>query len=461
MFGATRNETNGSVSFVARAINSATALRIYGYFSSGSGWSIDNFSIKELQVLGSDLVTDGAFANTSLAAAKGVDGITKANPGVVTFDPGHGYVDGDVIYFSGLTEMTELNTEYWILRSNAGDTFELQTTVGNSLDTSGYGAAETTGGNVAQFTDFTSWIEGIGWRPGVDGAGALNGLCHCDGSQGANSLLRQVTVWSGSATGLDKITVSNYSAGNLKVFIGGSSASADISANGTYEFIGIGDADTSLYIRADVDFIGDIDNVSGHELTFTKEIAASTNYTGTHYVLPVDENDFAIPVTYAAEAIVAQKFGGETNAVAGFTSVGLDGTGANKFESQVATVDVGEFAIEADANDTPTADARFHEDLESAPYSISNGDVVRLSFKTRHIGVGGDTGRFTAALGVADSATTNIVLDISKGEIAFVEKVYYWTHDANHRYFNFRERNPENDGGVFFDDFKVQKVTLS
>jgi len=124
--------------------------------------------------LGDELVTDGSFEAVSVAAAKGVAGITKANPGVVTFDAGHGYADGDIIYFSGLTEMTELNTEYWQLQNNAGDTFELAVTYGGaSLDTSGYGAAETTGGNCAQKTDFTNWVEGIGWCVGVDGAGAL------------------------------------------------------------------------------------------------------------------------------------------------------------------------------------------------------------------------------------------------------------------------------------------------
>ena len=100
--------------------------------------------------LGAEELTNGDFSATSNAAAVGVDGITKANPGVVTFDPGHGYEDGQTIYFDSLTEMTELNTQYWILRSNAGDTFELETTVGSSLDTSGYVAAETTGGNCAQ-----------------------------------------------------------------------------------------------------------------------------------------------------------------------------------------------------------------------------------------------------------------------------------------------------------------------
>ncbi len=86
---------------------------------------------------------DGALA---VAAVKGVAGITKANPGVITFDAAHGYVDGDLIKLGGtnnLTEMTELNDKYVVLTARSGDTFEIE-------DTSGFGAAETTGGDCAE-----------------------------------------------------------------------------------------------------------------------------------------------------------------------------------------------------------------------------------------------------------------------------------------------------------------------
>ena len=144
------------------------------------------------ETYGSELFTDPSFEAVTKAAAKTVTGITKANPGVVTFDTGHGYVDGDIIYFSGLTEMTELNTEYWQLRSNAGDTFELATVYDTtSLDTSGYGSAETTGGSCAQRVTFTNWsVAYPTWVVGVDGAGALTNSAVNVGS-GANQLIYQ------------------------------------------------------------------------------------------------------------------------------------------------------------------------------------------------------------------------------------------------------------------------------
>ncbi len=80
-------------------------------------------------------------------AAKNVVGITKANPGVMTLTAGHGYTDNMLVYLSGLTEMTELNTKYKTLTGSSGDTF----TVG---DTSAFGAAETTGGScIERVTD--------------------------------------------------------------------------------------------------------------------------------------------------------------------------------------------------------------------------------------------------------------------------------------------------------------------
>lgn len=77
------------------------------------------------------------------AAAKGVTGITKANPGVATLNAGHGYANGFLTYLSGLTEMTSENTTYKTLTGNSGDTFQLG-------DLSGATAAETTGGNCIQ-----------------------------------------------------------------------------------------------------------------------------------------------------------------------------------------------------------------------------------------------------------------------------------------------------------------------
>lgn len=228
------------------------------------------------EALGSELSTDGGFAAITKATAKGIDGITSADPGVVTFDPGHGYVNGDVIYFSGLNEMTELNTKYFKLRSNSGDTFELSdaaigTWDSSSLDTTGY-AAETTGGNCAQKCDFTSWTEGTGWHPGVDGAGALTGTADCDGEQGGNSYLYQSTGLTVNSLGKHIFTIANYTSGELIGYLGNTvGVRTTYSENVTDTSYDIPDINGNCAFEANSTFIGSIDAVSVKEVTHVGE----------------------------------------------------------------------------------------------------------------------------------------------------------------------------------------------
>jgi len=125
--------------------------------------------------------SNAAMHTETKEAAKGVSGITKANPGVITFNAGHGYSNGDFVYLSGLTEMTELNSAYVYLTGNSGDTFQIHSTAA-------YGAAETTGGNCAQkitlstILSFSSlgYSEGRYWyTPANVAAGELAGIVIC------------------------------------------------------------------------------------------------------------------------------------------------------------------------------------------------------------------------------------------------------------------------------------------
>ncbi len=174
------------------------------------------------ETVGAELVTDPGFAAVTKAAAKSVSGITKANPGVVTFAAGHGYANGDIIYFSGLTQMTELNTQYWQLRASSGDTFQLATVYNTtSLDTSAYGGAETTGGNCAQSVTFTSWTQGTAFRVGVDGAGAL--LNRARGLPSLSANLSQTGIFSSPSGKLYKLgyDIKSRTTGSIANFPGG------------------------------------------------------------------------------------------------------------------------------------------------------------------------------------------------------------------------------------------------
>jgi len=73
------------------------------------------------------------------ALPNNVTGITKANPGVVS-SVAHALAVGDIAYFDSLTEMTVLNGTYQTVSAvGSADLFSIN-------DTSGYAAAETTGG---------------------------------------------------------------------------------------------------------------------------------------------------------------------------------------------------------------------------------------------------------------------------------------------------------------------------
>jgi len=79
----------------------------------------------------------------TLAAAQSITAITKANPGVVSC-VGHTFLVGDLSYFSGLTEMTELNGKYMTVTvKDSADAFSIN-------DTSGYGSAESTDSDAVQ-----------------------------------------------------------------------------------------------------------------------------------------------------------------------------------------------------------------------------------------------------------------------------------------------------------------------
>uniref|UniRef100_A0A6M3J5X8 Putative tail protein n=1 Tax=viral metagenome TaxID=1070528 RepID=A0A6M3J5X8_9ZZZZ len=238
------------------------------YSASGVTWELDGAgNLINTPTLGSTLITDGSFAATTKATAKTVVGITKANPGVVTFAAGHGYLNGHVIYFFGLTEMTELNGGYFKLRNNAGNTFELSSQpIGTwdtaSHDTSGYGSAETTGGACVQRVTLTSWtVSNAEWAPGVNGSGSLTGTADCSSVGGTNisQSVLEIGRWYQSIYTLNRTSGSCYAQM-------GSLVLGTKSVDGTYTEYGIAEGSTNFIIRA-LPLLGSISTVSVKKLT--------------------------------------------------------------------------------------------------------------------------------------------------------------------------------------------------
>lgn len=152
---------------------------------------------------------------------------------------------------------------------------------------------------------------------------------------------------------------------------------------------------------------------------------------------------------------IADPAGTEADATTGWVSFGLDGTGANVFESQSGVVDVGTYAFHTDADDTPTASANISLDLNGAPFSLINGDNVRIEYRVRHIGSGG---RWDSYLAASTSGVTNIVVIIQPAETAFKDVSIEFIHDAGHRYLTFKESSVGNDGGVYVDNLSVRRI---
>ncbi len=100
------------------------------------------------------------------------------------------------------------------------------------------------------------WVKGTGWS-------IASGVAHCDGSQSAASdLYQDVTFYPGQEYQIT-YTVSNCSAGIVTLYVGNEGAGTPRTADGTYteKIICAGDPTNRLYLRADTDFIGDIDDV--------------------------------------------------------------------------------------------------------------------------------------------------------------------------------------------------------
>jgi len=346
----------GTYTIIGRA---SDAYIYFTYTSSPFIGSIDNVSVKELLVLGDDLVTNGSFTlgadmNTSncvnLSYDDGVGGgFSNGTP--TGFDAvsdgtsfqGCGTAD-EISYVSGQKYIITFDL---VLNSGTIPSFTLRDSLGGGAIHDGGYLSPNQGSNVHevevnstttgvvffhnssqvtnyQITNLSVKDADTNWETGV-GVIVANGVANFDGTQTGivdGSLVQNNILQAGTAN-LIKYTVTR-AAGQIRVRLNGNYANF-VSSSGTYEFINYDPAgNRDLQIYADTDFIGSIDNVSVHQLTWGRQITDdSTNYAGFQYALPIDEFDFAIPVDYVAESIVAQQF---HNGIATGYGVGINNT---------------------------------------------------------------------------------------------------------------------------------------
>jgi len=130
-------------------------------------------------------------------------------------------------------------------------------TQGNFISKDGLGLGPELILNGGFDTD-TVWGKGTGWSIAA-------GVGHCDGTQVGPSLMSQACSPLLGRTYQIIFTVSNYVAGNVRSRLGSGGGSADglnRAANGTFSDLVTYPGGTSVHMRADLNFVGDVDNVS-------------------------------------------------------------------------------------------------------------------------------------------------------------------------------------------------------
>jgi hypothetical protein len=226
--------------------------------------------------LGSDLVTNGSFTTDTdwtkqagwtisggVASASATSGliyqaasITDGKMYKVTFTVSN-YSAGTVtahIHGSGSSTARSANGTYveYITASGGGGNIHLGgTSFTGDIDNFIVEEVEQLVVN-ADFAagDDGNWTKGTGWSIG-------SGVASCDGTQTANSDLSQSNTLTIGNTYKVTFTISNYSAGAVRCFAGNGTFR---SANGTYTEYLVA-AGTGIAIRANSDFVGDIDDV--------------------------------------------------------------------------------------------------------------------------------------------------------------------------------------------------------
>ncbi|HVZ63335.1 MAG TPA: ubiquitin-activating E1 FCCH domain-containing protein, partial [Lacunisphaera sp.] len=151
------------------------------------------------------------IAGTAITAASWTNGsasikaVTKANPGVVTTTAAHGFADGNIVYISGVKGMTELNGNTYMVKNPTSTTFQLYTTAGVKVNTSGY-TTYSKNGTIQRCTlstceiTITSNAHGLsaGDNVYITGVTGLSSPLNINGVQTVGAVTTNSFVWSGS-----------------------------------------------------------------------------------------------------------------------------------------------------------------------------------------------------------------------------------------------------------------------
>ena len=92
-----------------------------------------------------------------LDATKNITGATQANPVVIT-SAAHGYSNGDEVFVTGVTGMTQLNSRNYKVANKTTNTFEITDLYGNNIDGSAF-TAYSSGGTLQKYLRLQAHIQ--------------------------------------------------------------------------------------------------------------------------------------------------------------------------------------------------------------------------------------------------------------------------------------------------------------
>ncbi|HEB26371.1 MAG TPA: hypothetical protein ENI05_01160, partial [Porticoccus sp.] len=251
-------------------------------------------------------------------------------------------------------------------------------------------------------------------------------VAHSDGTQGGITSLGLPGSIGKGKTYKIVFTISNISAGNARINIGGA-ASPFRGANDTYtEFVTAGTANNNLNWQGDVNFIGDID-LKIVEVQQTN-IAASSDFPGAEL--------------YVTANAASDPNGNEADATTGWASNAVILTSDSSIKS------AGNFSLKGifQANG-----AWMSFDLDTI---LTRGQIYRLNFDNRHLGSGGNV---RVGLGPTSSVPT-LYDGLISADTTFINVTINFMHSSDTRYLIAQERNATNDGGVYIDNISITEA---
>jgi len=138
--------TRPGTTFVGEVSDSSVTVRLIPFAFNLEQTYVLEFGNQYMRV-----IQDGVFLTET---TKAITAITQASPTVMTVTS-HGYSNGDEVYVSGVSGMTEVNGRNFKVANVSTHTFELQEMDGTNLDSTAY-TAYTSGGTAAKIYEIAT-----------------------------------------------------------------------------------------------------------------------------------------------------------------------------------------------------------------------------------------------------------------------------------------------------------------